>query len=566
MNASLAKESRQKDAKERSMSRATRTIFAGTAVAILLLSLPGAITAVGDSAYKMPTSNPSFSMGSIVSGNYTNVQAADDTYMRLREGTFFFFFRYLESNWEEWQAFSEASREKVLDIRVEMEARQSDSGESWRAQFYDHDASAWDATWYNLGKFPTAGDGSLSAAVGDAARARRFVSATGTIRVRLASNWDLTRTDLYIDLFRARVIYDSTPPSSSVSSPANGELTAAHSYLVTGAAYDPVPDASGVSAVEVSLDGGTSWVPAAPGAPGDFSTWSYAWNPIPAEGTYIIRSRARDAVGNVESPGPGAALVVDWTPPAVTGTSPANGANPVAVTASLSAVVYDANGVDPASVNGSTFTLVDDEGMPVTGNVSYDPGTLTATFDPVDDLSYGTTYTATLTTGMADLAGNHLAENHAWSFTTAPQPPEYIYADDPGWSTQGYWYVEPYSQLPEPLTGEADLLVANDGGAAASYVIPAGYTRGQLASAKYWQCGVAEVYLDGELVETADLNSDEYVWGVPIYTTLDLEPSTAHIITLRATGTGGPGLVEIDGVPYDLTWMHFVNVQWLRYW
>jgi hypothetical protein len=39
---------------------------------------------------------------------------------------------------------------------------------------------------------------------------------------------------------------------------------------------------------------------------------------------------------------------------------------------------------------------------------------------PVSNLEPGTTYSVTLTTGARDLAGNALAGNVAWSFTTTP--------------------------------------------------------------------------------------------------------------------------------------------------
>jgi hypothetical protein len=46
---------------------------------------------------------------------------------------------------------------------------------------------------------------------------------------------------------------------------------------------------------------------------------------------------------------------------------------------------------------------------------------VTATFTPSSNLTYSTTYTATITTGAKDLAGNAVAINKAWTFTTGAQ-------------------------------------------------------------------------------------------------------------------------------------------------
>jgi len=53
----------------------------------------------------------------------------------------------------------------------------------------------------------------------------------------------------------------------------------------------------------------------------------------------------------------------------------------------------------------------------VAGTVTYS-GT-TATFTPSAALAGGTVYTGTITTGAKDAAGNALASNYSWSFTTA---------------------------------------------------------------------------------------------------------------------------------------------------
>jgi subtilisin family serine protease/subtilisin-like proprotein convertase family protein len=68
--------------------------------------------------------------------------------------------------------------------------------------------------------------------------------------------------------------------------------------------------------------------------------------------------------------------------------------------------------MDAATISTANFTL--DNG--VTGTVTYS-GT-TATFTPSSNLAYSTTYTATITTAAKDAAGNAMASDYAWSFTT----------------------------------------------------------------------------------------------------------------------------------------------------
>ena len=99
-------------------------------------------------------------------------------------------------------------------------------------------------------------------------------------------------------------------------------------------------------------------------------------------------------------------------PPNVDSTSPANNANGVAVGASITATFSEA--MQASTINATTFTL--DNG--VTGTVSYDGGSATATFTPTSNLDYDTTYTATITTGAEDLAGNGLLAPYLWTFTT----------------------------------------------------------------------------------------------------------------------------------------------------
>jgi hypothetical protein len=67
------------------------------------------------------------------------------------------------------------------------------------------------------------------------------------------------------------------------------------------------------------------------------------------------------------------------------------------------------------------FTLqADGSTSTVSGTVSYDAINNIAIFTvPFDNpLQPGTSYTATITTGVTDLAGNAMANDFLWSFTT----------------------------------------------------------------------------------------------------------------------------------------------------
>lgn len=74
--------------------------------------------------------------------------------------------------------------------------------------------------------------------------------------------------------------------------------------------------------------------------------------------------------------------------------------------------------MNPTSINGSTFTLAGPGTTAVTGTVSYDASSTTATFTPSSALLATTAYTATITTGATDEYGIALANNFVWTFTT----------------------------------------------------------------------------------------------------------------------------------------------------
>jgi Bacterial Ig-like domain len=109
----------------------------------------------------------------------------------------------------------------------------------------------------------------------------------------------------------------------------------------------------------------------------------------------------------------------DTTPPTVTATTPTDGATGVSSGTSVTATFSEP--MQAATITASTFTLTGPAGA-VPATVTYDAPSNTATLKPTSPLAGTTVYTATVTTGAKDVAGNGLAAPHQWTFTTAAAP------------------------------------------------------------------------------------------------------------------------------------------------
>jgi hypothetical protein len=101
------------------------------------------------------------------------------------------------------------------------------------------------------------------------------------------------------------------------------------------------------------------------------------------------------------------------TAPTVTSTIPSsNGAGAalnVKVAATFSAPM------DPSTISATTFTVQQGSAL-VPGTVTYSGST--ATFTPAANLATSSNFTATISTGAKDLAGDALAAPYSWSFVT----------------------------------------------------------------------------------------------------------------------------------------------------
>ncbi|TVQ19722.1 MAG: DUF3494 domain-containing protein [Bacteroidetes bacterium] len=103
----------------------------------------------------------------------------------------------------------------------------------------------------------------------------------------------------------------------------------------------------------------------------------------------------------------------DIIPPEVSSTVPLNNATGVSRNQVIKA--YFSEEMTSSTINSTTFLLKNGANA-VEGSVAY-AGTM-ATFTPSEFLLADVTYTAIITTGAKDLAGNPLVENKEWTFKT----------------------------------------------------------------------------------------------------------------------------------------------------
>lgn len=108
--------------------------------------------------------------------------------------------------------------------------------------------------------------------------------------------------------------------------------------------------------------------------------------------------------------------MLDTTAPTVRSTIPVDAAPGVALNATITASFSEI--VDPSTVSSATFLVTGPGLTAVAGTVAYAAASNAATFIATSTLAPGATFTASLTTDIKDLAGNALAGNFVWSFTT----------------------------------------------------------------------------------------------------------------------------------------------------
>lgn len=209
----------------------------------------------------------------------------------------------------------------------------------------------------------------------------------------------------------------STPPLTGVAT--NTRVTATFSKAMAAATITPTsfsvacPAGTAVTA-SVAYDTATRTATLTPAATLPASTLCVATVTTAAQDT-VGFALASNAVWSFMT-----GTNADSARPTVIITVPVADAGTVATNTAISAIFSE--DMNPATISGTSFTVANTTlGTAVAGTVSYSAASRTAVFTPTTPsiLADNTLFTATITSGAADLAGNTLAVNHVWTFTTA---------------------------------------------------------------------------------------------------------------------------------------------------
>ena len=243
-----------------------------------------------------------------------------------------------------------------------------------------------------------------------------------------------TAPPVVADTIRPRVL-STIPANLAVVAPINAAITAiftknmAPATITAGATFTVRETVSGLNV---------------PGNPVTYDVGSRTATFTPTANliaglnyTATITTAATDLAGNAlagnQAPLPAAsnfiwtftASAADLTAPTVTLTAPADLALLVPLNSTVNATFSE--DMNPSTISTATFT-VQETGPPLGpvlgGTVTYAPLTRIATFTPTAPLLANTNYTATVTNGATDLAGNALVvpavgpPANPWTFTT----------------------------------------------------------------------------------------------------------------------------------------------------
>ncbi|MCF7920619.1 MAG: Ig-like domain-containing protein [Candidatus Cloacimonetes bacterium] len=213
---------------------------------------------------------------------------------------------------------------------------------------------------------------------------------------------------------------DIIPPEVISTFPADEATNIAINSQVT-AVFSEAMNPLSINSITFTLKRGATHIAGSVNLTTDTAIFSPTLN-LESDTEYnaTIASEVHDLAGNVMLNDYNWSFITstipDITPPSVISTFPADEATDVALNCHLTAIFSEI--MDPLSITPVTFILLQGT-TPVTGSITHTAST--SVFTPDANLSASSVYTARITTGVIDLAGNAMTEDYVWIFTTGTQ-------------------------------------------------------------------------------------------------------------------------------------------------
>lgn len=219
---------------------------------------------------------------------------------------------------------------------------------------------------------------------------------------------------------------DQTPPTVTSTSPANGGTLVAATGPIT-VTFSKAMDASTINGINLTLrltsNGATLNAPVTFNA----ATRTATLTPVsvlsaPRTFTVTVASAVKDSVGNpMAADFQFAFNTGDGTSPTVVAIVPPDGK--IGATIGSVVRVTFSEPMDPSSFGSGSIQLMSTTNGDVSGTLSYDNATRTATFTPTQLLRESNTYKATVSAAVRDVSGLSMASPVQWTFVTVDNTP-----------------------------------------------------------------------------------------------------------------------------------------------
>lgn len=152
-------------------------------------------------------------------------------------------------------------------------------------------------------------------------------------------------------------------------------------------------------------------------------------DPILGDGSAVLEDTAPLSDGSTAlketTPSSGMSTVhADTISPTIISTAPLpyatavaiNSSAIVAINSNVSAIFSEA--MDPLTIISGNFSLACPTSMIVSGTVIYTKSSQTMSFTPAENLPINTRCSASISSGVTDVAGNALVDTYSWDFQT----------------------------------------------------------------------------------------------------------------------------------------------------